>query len=103
MPMDAKWLEMNIKEIQKRTVSYGSMQYGNIIAIQGDKKEQINLIHRDGKTSAVLFRDIICYNKLKTAETLEQRILIVLDSVRSFDFSFYFDERVSDIIINGRQ
>ena len=103
MPMDEKWLKANIEEIQKRTVNFNSIKYGIIIAIQKDKREHINLIYCGGETTVVLFRDIIFYNQLVSAKTLEQRISIVLDAVRSFGFSFFFDKRVSDIIINGRQ
>lgn len=98
MAMNTSWLKINIEEIEKRTIDFRQLNRGKIIVVQGDEFKEINLLCRDESEIKIITRNLICYEDLKNANTIEARISIILDAVRDFDFKFYFDHSVTKMI-----
>lgn len=95
----ALWQENNIEEIQKRTIGFSELNYGRIIVLSEDKS--INLVLCRANKSYNIARNLIDYEELKNADTIDKRILIVLDAVRDFQFHFFFEKDVTNLVING--
>ncbi len=93
------WRNTNIEEIRKRTLKRYNLSYGMIIVL--DKNKEINLMLRNGNKSYTIIRNLINYESLRNAGTIDKRISIVLDAVRGFNFYFCFEKEVTNLIING--
>lgn len=93
------WHKMNIEEIEKRTLKYSELNYGRIIILHENK--EINLVLCQDNKSYTIIRNLINYKKLKKADTIDERISMVLDAVRDFKFYFYFEKEITNLIING--
>lgn len=100
MAMSKAWFKANTEEIVKITVNCRKLNKGKVVVVQGDKSKEINLLSREKSELKMVTRNLICYEDLKNAETIEQRISIILDAVRDFDFPFYFDYSVTKMIFN---
>lgn len=101
MSRKATWLKMNVEELNRRTIKFKSLNYGRIIVLHGENKDRISLMLCDETKTTILIENLISYQDLVSAKTLDQRLQIVLDAVRDFNFMFYFDENVSRLINNG--
>ncbi|MBP3503037.1 MAG: hypothetical protein J6K42_06155 [Clostridia bacterium] len=102
MTTKKEWLQMNIEELQKRTVVISYFSEGNIIHLSEETKPSIDLVLCTPKQSyRILKHSIIDYKKLRSASTLEKRLRIVVDALREVNIQFYFDKQIVDLIIYG--
>lgn len=99
MPDKALWQKINIEEIQKRTIKFSELNRGKIIILNENK--EINFVLCVDNESCIITKNLIDYEELKKAETIDKRISIVLDAVRDFGFYFFFEKEVTNLIING--
>ena len=104
MPMPKKWLRINLKEVKSRRVELSKFKCGIVIILTAGAKPQIDLVEVTNTSNyRCIRRDFIDYNKLISAETIEERIQILLDSVRYFEFMFYIDSNLVDVIIRRKK
>ena len=95
------WLKLNIEEIYKRTISLEFLKYGKIIVLRGKDKDKISLVLCNNGKCKVIVEELIDYYEFTSADTTEQRISILLDAVRDFNYMFFIDEPVTKIIFKS--
>ena len=101
MSKEPIWYKLNIEEIYKRTINLEYLKYGKIIVLRGKDKDKISLVICNNGKRKVVIDELIDYYELKSAETLEQRIYLLLEAVRDFNYMFFIDEPVTKIIFES--
>lgn len=100
MPKTKEWIQMNIEEIEKRRVNAKCLKSGNIIIVSRENNQRIDFVSYSQSSGYTIIKsNIIDYKKLKSAKTLENRLQIVIDSLRNVSIQFYFDSKVVDMIL----
>ena len=99
------WLEQNIAEIQARSLNaYNIIGEKAIVLVNNVEPPEIDLIqHSQEYGCKIIQRNIMDYNKLINASTVEERIELVLDTVRDYNFMFYIDFRLIEVILGEQQ
>lgn len=101
MSKKSVWLRLNVEEIYKRTISLEYLKYGKIIVLRGKDKDKLSLVLCNNGKCKVIVDELIDYYELTSANTVEQRIRILLDAVRDFNYMFFIDEPVTKIIFKS--
>lgn len=101
MSKSKEWFELNIAELKARSLNaYNILGAKAIVLVDNVQPPEIDLIQHSMESGCkIMRRNIISFNMLCNASTLEERIKLVLDAVRNYDFMFYIDQRLIDLIL----
>ena len=100
MAKNSEWLMLNLEEIKARRIDWLYFNKGRALVCVKKSRPEINLIEHNYVSGCnVIKRNVIDYNKLISAPTVEKRIEILLDAVRDWQFMFYIDSRLVKVIL----
>lgn len=98
---DSNWLKTNIEELTKRSTPVSNFCSGNLILLRGN---QIDLIKGEGGVKfTTIKKNIVNYKRLQKCNSVEERLKLLLDSVRDLTIDFQLDRKIVDAVIYGVQ
>lgn len=103
MHYEDAWVEMNVKELRKRSIQLRGYYYdGHLILIRGNSPDcHIDLIKSNGIRVITVNECLIDYQEISKEGNIRRRMEIFMDAVRNFDFYFLVDKKLSDLIEYG--
>lgn len=103
MHYEDAWVEMNVKELRKRSIQLSGYYYdGHLILIRGNSPDyHIDLIKSNGISVITVNECLIDYREISKEGNIKRRMEIFMDAVRNFDFYFLVDKKLSDLIEYG--
>ena len=96
------WVEMNVKELRKRSIQVSGYYDGHLVLIRGNYPNyHIDLVKSNGIGVITLNECLIDYHRISKEGNIRRRMELFLDAVRNFDFYFWVDKKLSDLIEYG--
>lgn len=96
------WVEMNVKELRKRSIQVSGYYDGHFILIRGNSSNhRIDLVKGNGIGVITEKEDVIDYQEISREGNRRRRMELFMEAVRDFDFYFWVDKKLIDLIEHG--
>lgn len=103
MHYSESWIDLNVRDINERSIKVNDFYTGKIILIRGTKNNQhIDLIQCcNGVNFSIVKENLVSYKKLAKSPSLKERINVFLNAVRELTFYYFIDQRLAELIMYG--